>query len=297
MGRLIKNIFIFATILIGLDLLYGKFMLFIERRIDTPNYHCLNEAKEDILVLGSSFAKRSVVPDIISKILGKTCYNASEPGHGILCSYARCQLFLANHKPELIVYALTPGFDYYKDESNHKYLRPLKPVFNNEEVSQVVRTVSSDQYLNVKSLSYFYRYNELLFSYLGRLLNKKENDNGYESLTGDFNLASQGYRRTTSKIDSLKLNYLKKMCSLADNAGIKIVFIITPVFDFDNSSMSDYDVAYQVSKDHNIPILNDLNNKYISQDISYFYDPCHLNDKGARAYSKILANQLKQFIN
>ena len=272
-------------------------MFFLERRIDTPNYHCLNEAKEDILVLGSSFAKRSVVPDIISKILGKTCYNASEPGNGILCSYARCRLFLANHKPEFIVYALTPGFDYYKDENNQKYLRPLKPVFNNEEVLQVVRAVSSDQYLNVKSLSHFYRYNELLFSYLGRIINKKGNDKGYEPLIGDFNLDSQGYRRTSSTIDTLKLNYLKKMCTLAGYAGIKIVFIITPVFDFDNMPMSDYDVAYQVSKDYNIPILNDMNNKCISQDISFFYDPCHLNDKGARAYSKILASQLKKFIN
>ena len=58
------------------DIIFGKIMFYAESQSSSKNYHCMYAADEDILILGSSFAVRNIVPSIIEDSLGISCYNA-----------------------------------------------------------------------------------------------------------------------------------------------------------------------------------------------------------------------------
>ena len=89
--RIMKKILLwvvlfFITVAI-VDYGFGRAMESLERKSESSNYHCMYKATEDVLVLGSSFAVRNIVPQVIEDCLGLTCFNADEPGVGIVCAW------------------------------------------------------------------------------------------------------------------------------------------------------------------------------------------------------------------
>lgn len=133
MRNFLIGIVIFFTVMILADIIFGKIMFYAESQSSSKNYHCMYAADEDILILGSSFAVRNIVPSIIEDSLGISCYNAGEAGNGALVAWARYNMFINNHMPKLIIYTLTPGYDYIKSDDYSKYLNTLKPYYRKEK--------------------------------------------------------------------------------------------------------------------------------------------------------------------
>ncbi len=85
-----------------------------------------NRANEDIIILGSSRAAHHYVPKIIEDSLGMSCYNCGEEGNGVILAYGRLKMLTNRYKPKLIMYEITPGYDYGTIEPNTKFLGYLR---------------------------------------------------------------------------------------------------------------------------------------------------------------------------
>ena len=79
-----------------------------------------------IIILGSSHAVRHYVPSVIQDSLGLTCYNCGEPGCGIIPAYARYKMVAERNKPKLVIYEVTPGYDYLVSDDYSKYLGKVR---------------------------------------------------------------------------------------------------------------------------------------------------------------------------
>ena len=290
MKKFLCRIAIFFVVIVTIDFIFGKVMFYVESQSSSKNFHCMYRAKEDILVLGSSFAARSIVPSVIKDSLGLSCYNAGEPGNGVLAAWARYNMFVNNHVPKLILYTLTPAFDYVKQEEYSKYLNTVKPYYGKENSV-------TDMYNNLMDWtdciilnSNFVKFNsysaQLIYHWLSQ---KNIGLQGYDPLYETFIPYENENEESINqyKIDIPKMNYLELLFDDIRQKGIPILCVLPPDYR-QNLNMYYYKEGLQLCEKYNIPVLNHVFYEGISQNAQYFYDIAHLNDKGAKLYSSIL---------
>ena len=116
------------------------------------NYYLAERCEDDVLILGSSKAARHYVPSVIEDSLGLSCYNAGEPGCGIIPAYARYRMVAERHKPKLVVYEVTPSYDYFVADDYTKYLGPIRQYRDKKAVRELYSSFG-DEWENVKALS------------------------------------------------------------------------------------------------------------------------------------------------
>lgn len=281
--------------MIVLDFIFGKFMFYAESQSCSKNYHCMYEADEDILILGSSFAERNIVPSVIEDSLGISCYNAGEAGNGSLVAWARYNMFVKNHIPKLIIYTLTPGYDYEKSDDYSKYLNTVKPYYGREESVVNMYDDLMDCSDDFKLKSNFVKFNsygaQLIYYWLSK---KNMGLKGYNPLYGTFTPYdienSQSFKEY--RIDVPKMNYLEKLFADIKKRSIPILCVLPPDYR-SNVSLAQYKEGIQLCDKYGITVINHKYYEGISQNAQYFYDISHLNDKGAKFYTSRLCKDIK----
>lgn len=281
------------------DIIFGKIMFYAESQSSSKNYHCMYAADEDILILGSSFAVRNIVPSIIEDSLGISCYNAGEAGNGALVAWARYNMFINNHMPKLIIYTLTPGYDYIKSDDYSKYLNTLKPYYRKEKSI----TNMYDNLMNCTDglilNSNFVKFNSYSAQLVYYWLSKKNMGlQGYEPLYETFTPYETNNEQYVGEyeIDAPKMSYLEQLFEDIKRRKIPVLCIIPPDYRC-NLSMDQYKEGMQLCEKYEIPIINHKYYEGISQNAQYFYDISHLNDKGARLYTNKLCKELHLMLN
>lgn len=298
MNKFLIKIAIFFSVMIIADFIFGKLMYYIESQSSSKNYHCMYEADEDVLILGSSYAVRNIVPSVIEDSLRVTCYNAGEAGNGIIAAWARYNMFIKQHRPKLIIYTLTPNFDYIKSDEYSKYLNSVKPYYGKDE--SVVKMYEdlmnwSDGFVLKSNFVKFNSYGAQLISHW--LTKKNMGLQGYEPLYETF----IPYEKTKTsdmlsyEIDYPKMSYIEKLFINIKKYKIQMICILPPVYHKD-LNIADYKEGLELCKMYNIPVINHKYYDGISQNAQYFYDIGHLNDKGARLYTKLLCNELSFYL-
>lgn len=299
MKKFLIRITIFFAVMIAADFIFGKVMFYAESQSSSKNYHCMYEADEDILILGSSFAVRNIVPSVIEDSLGISCYNAGEAGNGAMVAWARYNMFIKNHTPKLLVYTLTPGFDYVKSDDYSKYLNSVKPYYGHEEsvtsMYKDVMTWSDGVILN----SNFVKFNSYVAQLIYYWITKKYMGlKGYEPLEEVFTPyeTEKEQEDETSELDLLKMNYLEMLFADATKREIPVLCVLPPVFN-ENVSLYQYKEGFQLCEKYGIPVINHKYCEGITLNAQYFYDIAHLNDKGAKFYSSRLCGELQTMLN
>lgn len=285
--------------MIAADFIYGKVMFYAESQSSSKNYHCMYEADEDILILGSSYAVRNIVPSVIEDSLGISCYNAGEAGNGSMVAWARYNMFIKNHTPKLIIYTLTPGYDYVKSDDYSKYLNIVKPYYGHEEsvVSMYSDVMNcSDGLIQNSNFVKFNSYSAQLIYY--SLSKKNMGLQGYEPLHETFTPYEIKEEQTAEdyEIDIPKMAYLEKLFSDIRRNNIPFFCVLTPDYR-DSLNLDNYSEGIQLCDKYDIPVVNHKYYEGISKDAQYFYDIAHLNDKGAKLYSSILCGEIQNMLN
>ena len=299
MKKFIVCVTLFFAVMIVADFIFGKVMFYAESQSSSKNYHCMYEASEDILILGSSFAVRNIVPSVIEDSLGISCYNAGEAGNGCMVAWARYNMFIKNHTPKLIVYTLTPGFDYVKSDDYSKYLNTVKPYYGEEEsVTSMYNDVMnwSDGVILKSNFVKFNSYGAQLIYYWIR--KKHMGLKGYEPLYETFTPyeIEKAQEDKTYEIDLPKMNYLEMLFADATKRRIPVFCVLPPVYN-DNFSMFQYKEGLQLCDKYGIPVINHKNCEGITLNAQYFYDVGHLNDKGEKLYSGMLCRDIQTMLN
>ena len=297
MKKFLKYTSIFLAMILVIDLFAGKLFNYIEAGSDSKNYHCRYKAKEDILVLGSSYAVRSIDPEVIENKTDLTCYNAGEAGNGIVAAWARYNFFIQCKTPKIILYTCTSAFDYLATDDYSKYYSILKPCADDSIVRQIFVDLGAESEL-YQLESNFVKFNSKWITMLKDNLIKKVTK-GFDPLYTklDTTTVTPSNNDVESfKIDTVKLNILERFYSSVHNKDIPIICVYTPLYA--DKYITDYNnINDSLCKKYNIPILDYTNDDRLCKHAELFCDKHRLNKDGAEIFTTILSQDIKTLIS
>lgn len=271
----------------------------------------------DILIIGECYSLTGVIPQIIEKTTGFTCYNFStHTPHTILSSYCLFKDYIESHKtkPKYVILAFAsraynikitdPSYLYEAAQDNFKiYIEEfgiLKatrfslPFLRHELFfRQVIKDPGVILKLKIRKKEFIHSY-----------IKSCEIDKGYsywhaEQIYRD-NATDSGYKKEYDFYpSSFSLKYLHKTMELAEQNNMKIVYLITTsppdwygLFNkYRHIEKRDKFIEGLKEKYRNITVLNPqdmLNEK------QFYSSGHHLNKNGAILLSKFLAQEINK---
>ena len=298
MKRFFIKILLFFSLIIVVDVVLGHVFDYMlahtKGGINGRNNYICNETNEEILVFGSSRAQHSYNPKIISDSSGLSCYNCAQNANGIILAVARYQLILQRYKPKVLIYDVTPTFDFLGGEDNSKYLGWLRAYYDRNGIPAVFESIDKTE--KVKMVCQMYRHNTKFLALISDYIHP---------LTGMGNKGFRPYyeKMDTMKLrnrivdtdtpiiyDSIKISYLKKLVEESDYT--KVVFVVSPWWYGADTIL--YQPVRELCNEYGIPYIDFSNHpKYVHCN-DLFKDGSHLNSKGADEFSRDLCIELKK---
>ena len=295
MKQFVIKVLVFFALVAVMDCVFGVVFSWMRQHAkggSTANCEYIaNQANEDIIILGSSRATHHYVPQIIEDSLGLTCYNCGEEGNGIVLAFGRFKMLTNRFKPKLVIYELTPGYDYGTKDPNTKYLGYLRPYYDKDGIKKVFDDFD-DEFSCLKMKSKMYQNTAKLLPYLVDNIIYRDNMKGYAPLYGKINNITKDKSTDKNiKIDTLKLSYLEQLILEAREQNIQIVFMISPKYGSD-SELFNYEPAITLCEKYNVPYYNYINYKEIVENADYFQDFNHMNNQGATVYTQMIIKEI-----
>jgi len=320
--KFLKRILLLLAVLILLDQLVGIVMhkLYFSST-SGPEYETtygFTKVNADVIITGSSKARRNYNTPLISDILKLSCYNAGHDGQSLLFSYAMTKMILSHHLPKMIVVEMFPEELYYK-EVHYDRLNILLPYYSDYlEIREIANwrgtrnedTLSFSYKLfpfnteKIKLLSQSYRYNSMWLDLIKGIFKKQKTDSGYlplnktitesekQKYVEEFELTlKQEHNR---HIDPNKVKSLIGIINLCKQKGVEVVLVMSPVL----KRYADdpvYKLIESISLSHNISFFDFTDDsRFIN--IEYFADN-HMNKVGSTIFSSILSDKLKSVLH
>ena len=296
------KVLLFSACIVVMDLAFGQLFSFLRSHAkggSTANCEYIaNRCQDDVIILGSSRATHHYVPQIIEDSLGVTCYNCGEEGNGVVLAYGRLRMLTERYTPKLILYELTPGYDYGTKEPNNKSLGYLRAYYDKKGIKGIFKDFDDDlSWLKMKSK--MYKNTSRLLPDVFDNITFRDNHKGYEPLYGKMLLKENQFEAQTNQIfsvDSVKLSYVERVIALSKEEQIPLIFMISPRYGIVQPDMSIYEPALSICKQYNVPVYNYLSCMSISDRIEFFQDEGHMNNQGAEAYTSLLVNDVLRTI-
>ena len=305
MIKFLKKVSLFFFFVAVIDVSCGYGFNVLKRNAkggDTrKNYYIAEECCDDILILGSSRAARHYIPSVLEDSLGMSCYNCGEPGCGIITAYARYKMIAKRHKPRLVIYEVSPIYDYFSFETDDysKYLGRVRQYADKPVVKELYLKFG-DKLEGVRLLSNMYKNNSFIVHNIVDLLG---NDKGkgfkplYGVLSNDARPQYEPFEQR--KIDKLKYSYMEKLIIDIKKDSIPFCFMVSPRFIMQKEALSqksEYKPIIELCSRYEIPFFDYTYIEGFSDNYQLFQDFGHLNVKGATVFSNIVCNKLNKVL-
>lgn len=253
--------------------------------------------KHDIIIFGSSRAVVHYDTPFISDTLGMDVYNAGYAGNGVVLSVGLLEMILERYKPQMVVFDVEPAFDIYEysEDNNHvRYLKYLKPYYNRPGVSEIFKDISDEEWY--KAHSGLIRYNtEIIPRVVDNVINRGMDPCGYTPIKGVMTEDPKPEKELEqSKVDQFKLEYLQKLVTLCKSNNVPLLFVASPKYGKKNSD--DIQPAKEIAERNDVPFLDYYTEVDFMNHKEWFKEPMHLNETGAREYSKLIADALSNMV-
>jgi len=296
MGKFFKYIGFLVIVVIALlyllDLLYTNTYTKGLPRNKVSYVLSMKDTSIDYIFLGSSRVDNNIDAAVIESITGKKALNLGIQAAKLNDLFFMLQLLKKqNIKAEIVFIQV----DYiYNIGGNSEILKSyLMPYIEDDVISSYIKERDSNYY-KLKYLP-FYRY--LAYDYklgfrehFNTFINKKSSlnlANGYDAKYGTIASTLQA---SLPKTINKENKTIEKINKFAKKNNIKVVYFMAP-FCYDTKNK---DFSQKLKQ--RIPGLLDYSQLFT--DDNYFYNSSHLNDKGAKEFSKRVAlDILKQEIN
>lgn len=303
MVKFIKKVLLFFALIAIIDIVCGFGFNYLKSHAkggDTQkNYYISERCCDDILILGSSKAARHYDPQVFEDSLGMSCYNCGEPGCGIITAYARYGMIEPRHKPKLVLYEVTPSFDYLKTDVYSKYLGRVRQYATKPVVKQLFIDLN-DELEGVRLYSNMYLNNSFIVHNVVDNLSKGVLEKGFMPLNGVLKQNAKSKPEYGEQpIDSIKLAYLERLIVDIKKDGIPLVFIASPRFiDYDGAILQNerLEPVIELCNKYKVLFVNHIYIEGISDNNELFNDLAHMNKKGVVVYNKIVCEELKQIM-
>ena len=282
-------------IIVGCDLLIGA----VSRKLvmaapdaglnQTNTAQALFNKKADVLVLGSSRANHHYVSSMFKDSLGLSCYNAGRDGHDILYAYMIFQSFLERNTPKMVV------VDIASSMMDGSWIQNNKDMTCFYGASKVVTDVLDKDGLKgfdkVKMLSNLYRYNNTLEWIATAYLSNWGEGDGYFPMP----VTNNGMKKQVGKDRKFTphpkcLAYLDDIVKTCKEKNIQLILCVSPSLSYSMHGLNDWMMEY--GKQQQIKTLDFTGDTTYVDHPDLFFDATHLNDLGARAFTKHFLNNV-----
>ena len=302
MRKFVLKVLLFFALIVIFDIISGWGFNYLKSHAkggDTQKNYYINElCSDDIIVLGSSRAVRHYDPQIIEDSLGLSCYNCGEPGCGIITAYARYSMIRSRHIPKLIIYEVTPSFDYLMPNDYTKDLGKVRQYSDNPVVKKMFLDLC-DPLQGLRLLSSMYRNNSYIFNNCSNYVRPWQYKKGYLPLNSSehFNEFNNASDIQVLPIDSVKLSYIEQLIQIVHKDSVAILFIASPRY-IDPDKMSrntqEFEPIIELCNKYHVPFKNNTFLEGISENKSFFHDYGHLNEEGAKTYTTTVCHELNK---
>ena len=296
MKRYLLHIMLFFGILTVIDFGFGFACEWLQEHAKGGRMKSVRQAAleqtADIVIMGSSRAHHHYVPQIITNVTGLSAYNAGVDGNGIVLATGLYNMITERYTPKIIIYDVEPSFDinvYEEDGNNTRYIGELRPYSCNPHVKDVICQVDPAE--RYKTYSAVFRYNSKIIDLLkDQFVLSGYTSDGYAPLQGEMKKAP--IMRDTvkaDKCDSLKLRMMEKFISRMSQSESKLIVVASPKYGATSSKV--FSPIKELCNLYNIEFWDYYNNPDF-QKMEYFKESMHLNDNGAKVFTKCIAKKL-----
>ena len=261
--------------------------------------YAIDSTEAEMIIFGSSYANHHYHSEVFTKRLHLTLYNAGRDGNDLFYHYAILKAILKRYSPKIAI--LDFGYGNFKKEiASYETMSSLLPYYESHpEIRSIIELRSP--YEKYKLFSKIYPYNSDIFTIgIGNLTYNKnryriEDYDGFVPLKEvwkgevDHNPLEVAY-----ELDSNKINYYKSFLKDCIKYKIKLYVIVSPRFIQYSHKDTSLILAENISKSLNVPFFNFYDDKEFLQSPHLFADPTHLNDSGAKVFSKKIIDKILQ---
>jgi hypothetical protein len=296
MKKFLKNIAIFALVMVICDMCFGYAMDYVNSHAHggggAKRYYIIEKSGEDILMFGSSRMAHHYNPQMIADSLGLSCYNCGEDGNGIIYSYGLFQHILKRYTPKVIIYDIS-SFDVKFDDLS-KYIGLLRPYADDPDVANVITTVSPNDRL--KLYSHLYRYNSTCIGLLGGMVGSSRYEGGFEPLNAVMDYEPEIPKdENNTNIEPFKEQCLRNLIQTCQSKKIKLIFTVSPSYHGEQSGPAHPEVK-ALCDAYGITFIDCLGLHGVSDNREFFKDRTHLNVDGANAFTDSLITRIKPIV-
>lgn len=290
-------LFIIAGLFI-VDRLGGKLMWWVNQNtndVSGPKIkYLVNNVHEDVILMGTSRCNSHYVPSIVRDSIGMSVFNGGIDGsNNIYAHYIILNHILKIHTPKVICLELMDK-DFYEENDPYKTVSFFAPYYGLNESADSVFDLAGKAWQY--KLSHLYRYNAKAVSNIAGLgvSRQAKSDNGYIPNPKPAHIPNKLITQETPKANKTKQEYLQRYIDLCKSKGIKLIFMISPMYSKVNPDY--YDVLKNIADKNNIPFLDYHSKGLFLDHPEYFRDFQHLWEQGAAIYSSIFASDLKRIL-
>jgi hypothetical protein len=298
--KYIIKIILFGLLLFFIDSIIGFFLIkyyftqqqgddyVLTRTIENPT-----NQKADVLIFGSSKAKRNYNPQIISDSLNLTCYNAGYDGMGILYSNALFDIIEEKYCPEIIILdIISDELDY--SPASYDQLSVLSPYVDKYPILWKTLLLRSP-FEKIKHISGIYPYNSMLHKIIEGNMNKyggEKDINGFTPKYGIWNDTLRTVSFGEVKLDSNKINALNAFLKKCIDRKLKVYVVFSPEYRMFLEDSKSIVYIKKKCKELNVKFVTYENNEKFFNN-ALFFDQRHLNNFGAELFSKDVSSILR----
>lgn len=304
--KALKFIVILAILDIGLGM--GVRMLFFTQH--SGKFFRMNrsftKANADIFIFGSSRSNHHYHPEILNDELNLKSYNVGAQGQQILFQTTVQKIILNRVKPKLVILDVSPEWMYKSTEANDN-LSELRPFyFRYPEIIGPVLAVQSQLqkfWLN----SRIYQYNSTIVHIIYYRLKPQIDVDGYVPLfytmtprDSRSQILDDSLKNLNGKPKSIDTIYEKALTSFLQNArsrNINVVMVYSP--DYSGAKAVGNPSAERINaigRAMEIPVIDYSDDPYFRNHPEMFNDIHHLNDQGAKEFSRQITQRLKAYL-
>lgn len=261
--------------------------------------YALDEAKTDLLILGSSRANHHYHPGIFENELGISFYNAGRDGNYIFYHFAVLKSVLKRYTPRVVVLDIVRD-EFSVDQSSYDRLSSLLPYYHDHpEIRPVIEFRSP--YEKIKLLSDIYPYNSALFSILagnlgvsGRVLSEEK---GYVPLDKTLESTSPSETQATERgTDTNKISIYEACIKECISSGVRLFIVCSPYYT-PSTDFKTLETARIIAEKYSVPFFDFSYDSLFIDRPDLFADNAHLNDNGAKVFSAAVAQKIKEQIS
>lgn len=297
------GVIIFSLLLVVVDRVVGGWseMMYRESKygIFRRQIYCLTESRDELMIMGSSRAAHHYVPKVFEDSLEMSCYNAGSDGMCIYYHYgilaARIQM---GYPPKMVILEVistdletSQGATFSLDAALDRYA----PHYG--EFSEIDSLFAFNGWKErVKLMSKTYRFNSKLVQTIKCNYIPWPEDRGYEALSGVMQVTEGKTAADVlapvsddPTIEERKLMYLQKFIDECKINNIQLVMCYSPYYG--QVIPKSIRMIEELAEKNHVMFLNYGDNECF-QKPEYFQDAGHLNDTGAKEYSKEIAGFL-----